>query len=99
MHFVPLLFDDSGRDIKLMSRHGYSCHVCVLRPKSRGTVKLHSASPKDSPKIDFNFFDHEDDAKTLVNGIRVARKILAESKFNLYHNIHKSHDCTWLSYN
>ncbi len=84
MHFVPLLFDDSGRDIKLMSRHGYSCHVCVLRPKSRGTVKLRSADPHVSPKIDFNFFDHEDDGKTLVDGIRVARKILGSNAFISY---------------
>ena len=84
MHFVPLLFDDSGRDLRLMSRHGYSCHVCVLRPKSRGAVKLRSSDPLDSPKIDFNFFDHEDDRKTLVNGIRQARKILAAKSFDSY---------------
>ncbi len=84
MHFVPLLFDDNGRDLRLLAGHGYSCHVCVLRPKSRGSVSLRSANPQDPVKIDFNFFSAEEDAKVLVNGIRVARKILATQAFDEY---------------
>jgi choline dehydrogenase-like flavoprotein len=84
MHFVPLLFDDNGRDLKLLAGHGYSCHVCVLRPKSRGQVSLRSSDPMDSVKIDFNFFEKEQDAKVLVNGIRVVRKILATQAFDEY---------------
>jgi choline dehydrogenase len=84
MHFVPLLFDDCGRDLSLLSKHGYSLHVCVLRPKSRGKVSLKSLDPRDPVKIDFNFFSHPDDAKVLVNGIRVARKILASPAFDAH---------------
>ncbi|KZY96966.1 GMC oxidoreductase, partial [Oleiphilus sp. HI0072] len=82
MHFVPLLFDDCGRDLKLLSSHGYSLHVCVLRPKSRGKLSLKSADPREPIKIDFNFFSDPEDAKVLVNGIRVARKILASPAFD-----------------
>lgn len=82
MHFVPLLFDDCGRDLSLLSRHGYSLHVCVLRPKSRGKVSLKTVDPRDPVKIDFNFFSNPEDAKVLVNGIRVARKILASPAFD-----------------
>ena len=84
LHFIPLLYDDSGRDLKLMSRSGYSCHVCVLRPKSRGRTLLRSADPDAPPRIELNFFDHEDDRKTLVDGIRIARKILAAPSFDDY---------------
>ena len=84
MHFVPLLFDDNGRDLKLLAGHGYSCHVCVLRPKSRGSVSLRSNNPMDSIKIDFNFFDKKEDENVLINGIRVARKILAAQAFDEY---------------
>jgi len=82
LHFVPLLFDDCGRDLGLLSGHGYSLHVCVLRPKSRGKLSLKSANPREPIKIDFNFFSDPDDAKVLVNGIRVARKILASAAFD-----------------
>jgi choline dehydrogenase-like flavoprotein len=84
LHFLPLLYDDSGRDIKLMSKKGYSCHVCVLRPKSLGKMTLRSADPEDPPRIDLNFLTHPDDQKTLVNGIRLARKILAAPSFDDY---------------
>ena len=84
LHFVPLLFDDCGRDLKLLSSHGYSLHVCVLRPKSRGQLSLKSADPQESIKIEFNFLSDEQDAKTLVNGIRVAREILASSAFDAH---------------
>ncbi len=84
LHFVPLLFDDCGRNLKLLSRHGYSCHVCVLRPKSRGRISLKSSDPKVPPRISLNFFDHPDDSKTLIDGIRVARKILASKSFDDY---------------
>jgi choline dehydrogenase-like flavoprotein len=84
LHFLPLLYDDSGRDLKLMAKSGYSCHACVLRPKSRGRVTLHTADPFAPPRIDLNFFDHPDDRKTLADGIRVARKILAAPAFDDY---------------
>lgn len=82
MHFVPLLFDDCGRDLGLLSQHGYSLHVCVLRPKSRGKLSLKSANPQEPIKIDFNFLSEPEDVKTLVDGIRVARKILATEAFD-----------------
>lgn len=82
MHFVPLLFDDCGRDLGLLSGHGYSLHVCVLRPKSRGTVSLRSANPADPIKIDFNFLSEAEDQQVMVDGIRVARKILATQAFD-----------------
>ena len=84
LHFIPLLYDDSGRDLKLMSKNGYSCHVCVLRPKSSGRMTLRSSDPDAPPRIDLNFFDHPDDRKTLVNGLRLARKILAAPSFDDY---------------
>jgi len=84
LHFLPLLYDDSGRNLKLLSQSGYSCHVCVLRPKSRGHMTLRSPDPAAPPRIELNFFDHPDDRKTMVDGIRIARKILAAPSFDDY---------------
>jgi choline dehydrogenase-like flavoprotein len=84
LHFLPLLYDDSGRNLRLMSKKGYSCHVCVLRPKSSGRVTLRSAEPDDPPRIDLDFLQHPDDRRTLVEGIRIARKILASPSFDDY---------------
>lgn len=86
LHMVPLLYDDNGRDLKLMSKHGYSCHVCILRPESRGSVTLKSDHYLDDPVIDFNFFSDEKnkDKDVIVNGIRQLRKIMAAPAFDEY---------------
>ncbi|MFB2703796.1 GMC family oxidoreductase [Marinobacter shengliensis] len=84
LHMLPLLFDDSGRDLKLMSNPGYSVHVCVLRPKSTGSVNITSADPFSAPEIDYNFFADPHDCKVMVDGIRQARRILAAKAFDDY---------------
>lgn len=44
--------------------------VTLLRPKSRGTVKLSSRSIYDKPIIDLNLLDVEEDMATLVRGVK-----------------------------
>jgi choline dehydrogenase len=83
-HGVPVLFDDSGRDLSLLARHGYSLHVCVLRPKSKGRVTLASADPYAEPVIDKRALTHPDDVRSLVAGIRIGRKWLAASALAPY---------------
>ena len=78
LHMLPLLYDDNGRDLKLLSQHGFSCHICVLRPESTGTVSLKSANYQDAPEIDFNFFSDPagKDKAVMIDGMRQLRKIL-----------------------
>jgi choline dehydrogenase-like flavoprotein len=66
--FVVAIALDHGR--KLVPRHGISPHVLLLRPKSRGTVKLASRDFTDAPLIDFNYYDHPDDMAAHVAGVR-----------------------------
>ena len=72
--FVIALVDDHAR--KLHMGHGISCHVDVLRPYSRGTVRLDSPDPRDAPRIDPNFLSDERDLKLLVKGALVQRRII-----------------------
>ena len=73
-HFVVGIVDDHNR--KLHLGHGFSCHVCVLRPKSRGTVRLASPKATAKPAIDPNFLAEQEDADLLVKGVRGMREIL-----------------------
>ncbi|WP_028223900.1 GMC family oxidoreductase [Paraburkholderia ferrariae] len=75
MHFVVAVVNDHGR--KLQLGHGISCHVCLLRPKSRGSVKLQSADPLDAPLIDPAFLEHPDDLDVLVEGYKLTRRLMA----------------------
>jgi choline dehydrogenase-like flavoprotein len=54
---------------------GYSCHMCVLRPHSRGEVRLKSADTRDAPLIDLNMLSDSRDLDTLVAGVRVLKRI------------------------
>ncbi|MGV2288569.1 GMC family oxidoreductase N-terminal domain-containing protein [Trinickia sp. YCB016] len=73
LHFCTALVDDHNR--RLHWGHGYSLHVCVLRPKSRGTVTLASADARDAPLIDPRFLSDSRDLDLLVRGAQCARRI------------------------
>ena len=72
-HFVPAMLEDHGRE--KLSGHGVSLHACVLRPESRGTVRLASPDAAEAPAIDPNFLDDERDIATLREGVRVSHRI------------------------
>jgi choline dehydrogenase-like flavoprotein len=74
LHFCTALVDDHSR--RLHWGHGYSLHVCVLRPASRGTVTLASADARVAPTIDPRFLSDTRDLDALVQGARLARRIL-----------------------
>jgi choline dehydrogenase-like flavoprotein len=76
LHFVIGKLVDHGR--KTVFGHGYSCHVCLLRPRSRGALTLHSADPLAAPRIDPNFLADGDDVRRLVRGFKAMRHILEQ---------------------
>ena len=76
LHFVIGKLVDHGR--KTAFGHGYSCHVCLLRPKSRGSVTLASADPSAVPAIDPNFLAERVDLDRLVLGFKAMRRILGQ---------------------
>lgn len=76
LHFVVGKLVDHGR--KTVLGHGYSCHVCLLRPKSRGTLRLASADPQVMPLIDPAFLQDADDVQRLVRGFKAMRQLLQQ---------------------
>jgi choline dehydrogenase-like flavoprotein len=76
LHFVIGKLVDHGR--KTVFGHGYSCHVCLMRPKSRGSITLASADPFAAPAIDPAFLAEPDDLAALVRGFKAMRRILAQ---------------------
>jgi choline dehydrogenase-like flavoprotein len=66
--------DNHGRARHL--GHGFACHVCLLRPKSRGAVTLQSADPAAAPQIDPKFYDHPDDLETMVKAFKITCRIM-----------------------
>ncbi|MDZ7627221.1 MAG: GMC family oxidoreductase N-terminal domain-containing protein [Parvularculaceae bacterium] len=94
LHFLPTLVDDHGR--KKHFGGGYSCHACVLRPKSRGEVRLASPDPMAAPEIDPNFLSDEDDLRRLMRGARVMFRIFEAPGFRdtAGRYLYEGPDCT-----
>ena len=76
LHFVIGKLIDHGR--KTVFGHGYSCHVCLLRPRSRGSLRLASTDPMAAALIDPNFLADAHDLGRLVRGFKLMRKLLGQ---------------------
>lgn len=76
LHFVVGKLLDHGR--KTVLGHGYSCHVCILQPKSRGRVRLAANDALTLPLIDPAFFADADDMQRMVRGVHRMREILSQ---------------------
>ena len=83
--FVPLLVQSDGS--KLPHEHGYMATVMLLRPKSRGYVKLRSNNPKDPPVILCDYLSEPDDLHGLRVGVKTLREIFAQPPFDPYRGI------------
>jgi choline dehydrogenase-like flavoprotein len=74
LHFGMSIVDDHGR--KRHRGSGFACHVCLLRPKSRGTVSLANADPLAAPLIDPNFLGERDDLEAMVAGFKTTQRLM-----------------------
>ncbi|SAL87498.1 choline dehydrogenase [Caballeronia arvi] len=63
---------------------GFTMSVCNLRPTSRGELSLHSADPFAGPKATFNYLSTEHDEKTMIAGVRMARRIARSRSLSPY---------------
>lgn len=82
LHFAIARVLDHGRTLKW--GYGVSCHVCNLRPKSRGTLRLNSSNPLAPPRIDPAFLVHDEDAQVMLEGAKHTRDIMAQTPLAKY---------------
>ncbi len=78
-HFMPALGNIAG-----VNRHGFAMYPATTRTKSVGYLKLQSADPNDAPFINPNYLDDPADMKVLVEGVKIARKVLNSPAFDAY---------------
>lgn len=72
-HVLPMFTGFADRIAE--TGHGISINPCVLRPQSRGSVRLHSSNPTDSALFVANSLAEQADVDTLVRGVQVALRI------------------------
>ena len=74
------IVDDHNRKVHL--GHGYTLHVTLSRPKSRGTVRLQNKHPQTPPNIDPAFLQDASDMQTLVKATQIGLGILQAPAFS-----------------
>ncbi len=72
--FLPILRGELNSPMPPV--HGLSVQPSLMRPKSRGEIRLKSTDPNDGPRFKGNYLSHQDDVDTLVRGTRLARRML-----------------------
>lgn len=74
MHFILFSADSVGQTLHPFP--GFIASVCQLRPQSRGTVRIKSADPSMAPAISPHYLSAPADRDTLVEGMKMIRKIM-----------------------
>ncbi|KAE9402882.1 alcohol oxidase [Gymnopus androsaceus JB14] len=79
---TPFGFGEHGRiwfDV-----HTRALHVYLLRPTSRGEVRLKSSNPFDLPSVNPNYLQTPDDLEKLVRGVKICLRIARADAFTPY---------------
>jgi choline dehydrogenase len=56
----------------------------LQQPRSRGTITLASADPRQAPQINLNMFSHPDDMRIVSEGMHIARSLLLRPELSAY---------------
>jgi choline dehydrogenase-like flavoprotein len=85
LHFVPAVEVDHGLNLWPAIKHyGFTLRACLLRPKSRGVVRLHSNQASDAPKIDAEYLNTADDLEGMIRAFDAAQSILKQPSLAAY---------------
>ena len=72
-HCAPVLFHEEGLGAAV--EHGMAFGPGVVKPTSRGSVTLRTASPYVKPRIQHNYLTTDEDRATILAGTKVALQI------------------------
>ena len=62
--------------------HGITLMANLVKPRSRGRVRLQSADPDAPPAIDLNWLSDPEDGRRLLDGLKYLRRIAATHPFS-----------------
>ena len=80
--FAPNFFIDHG--FRNPKGDGFSIAVTLLRPHSRGHIRLCSTDPHEAPMIQPSYLTGEADMRPLVEGVKLARRIVHAKAFDAF---------------
>ncbi len=82
--FYFINFSMAKRGGTLHPFSGFTCALSQLQAESRGWVRIRSADPKAPPAIQYNYLDAESDRRTMVDGLKMLRRLANTPPFSGY---------------
>jgi choline dehydrogenase len=79
LFFAPAYFLNHG--FWRPEGHGFTVVAAILRPQSRGCIRLASSDPFDPPVIDPGYLREAADLQTLLEGLRWCRRVTHAAAF------------------
>jgi choline dehydrogenase len=71
----PLTYDTVGEPAHKFS--AFTGSICLVRPESRGSIRITSPDPATAPEIRLNFLTNPTDVQAAIAGIRGMRRVCA----------------------
>ena len=81
-HFLPAAMRYDGKEA--FDGDGFQLHIGHNKPKSRGSVTVQSDDPRQPPRIQFNYLQHEDDREGFRDCVRLTREIVSQPAMDAY---------------
>jgi choline dehydrogenase len=82
VHVIIFSADTVGAALHPFS--GFIASVCVLRPESRGHVRIRSADPRQPPAIQPRYLSAPSDREVMTRGMRLLRRIMSQPAIRRY---------------
>jgi choline dehydrogenase-like flavoprotein len=83
IHSLPWSYPSPNQDLPVRpvvdQRPALTVMPTLIYPKSRGEVRLASADPTAAPLIDPHYLEEPDDARFLLEGVKLLRDVMAHS--------------------
>ncbi|MEP1209246.1 MAG: GMC family oxidoreductase N-terminal domain-containing protein [Rhizobiaceae bacterium] len=76
---VPIVYLDRDTQDQLQDGYGMTITTVVVKPRSRGEVRLRSADPAAMPLVSPNLLKHPQDMKDMIDGVRFFVKAFESS--------------------
>ncbi|KUF09861.1 GMC family oxidoreductase [Pseudoponticoccus marisrubri] len=73
---IPVMYLNPEQAKTIAEGHGVSIQIVLLKPRSRGTVRLASADPAARPEVNPNFLSDPQDLAEMVKGLRYFRQTM-----------------------
>lgn len=80
--FYPLCAEMSESESNFAE--GFMFSMGIMRPASRGRVRLKSADPGEAPLIRFNYLEAQSDRREMIDGVRRTREMVAQRAWDAH---------------